>query len=70
MIITDVGGLREFVPDGKVGYVVDPSTNEIASSILKFFQENKEAEFSANAAIEKEKYSWRKLTEAIQSLIS
>ena len=68
MIITNVGGLAEFVPDGKVGYVVEPSGPEIASAILRFYDEKKEGEFSANAAIEKLKYSWKRMTEAIEEI--
>ena len=30
MLVTDVGGLREIVPDGKCGYVVKPDPKEIA----------------------------------------
>ena len=70
MITTNVGGLAEIIPDGKVGYVVDPDENEIASAILKFYDEKKEVEFSANAAIEKLKYSWSKMTETIDKLVN
>jgi len=68
MIITDVGGLAEFVPDGKTGYVVDKDPQMIADAIIKYYKENKEQDFSAEVAIEKEKYSWKKMTEAIQTL--
>src|SRR5690606_13449572 len=34
MIVTNVGGLPEIVPDGKVGYVVAPEPGEIAAAIL------------------------------------
>ncbi|MCX6243466.1 MAG: glycosyltransferase [Bacteroidetes bacterium] len=68
MIITDVGGLAEFVPHEKVGYVVNSSEKEIADAILRFYKEDKESEFSANAAIEKQKYSWKKMTEAIDQI--
>lgn len=68
MIVTNAGGLAEFIPDGKVGYVVEPSTPEITSAILKFYNEKKEDEFSANAAVEKLKYSWRRMVEAISKL--
>ncbi len=69
MIITDVGGLAEFVPHGKVGYVVAPEVNALAASILKFYSEGKEAEFSANAAIEKQKYSWERMVDAINEVM-
>ena len=68
MIITDVGGLAEFVPHDKVGYVVNPRPGEISDAIVRFYQENKESEFSANAAVEKQKYSWNKMTDAIDLL--
>ncbi|MFH0865848.1 MAG: glycosyltransferase [Bacteroidota bacterium] len=68
MIVTEVGGLAEIVPNGKVGYVVKPETAAISDSVIKFFTENKEEEFSANAAIEKKKYSWERMVEAIEEL--
>ncbi|MFC2101440.1 glycosyltransferase [Bacteroidota bacterium] len=68
MIITDVGGLAEFVPDGKAGYVVQPEPRQIADAIVKFYAEEKEHEFSEAVSIEKEKYSWKKMTEAITTL--
>ena len=68
MIITDVGGLAEFVPHGRAGYVVRPDINAIASAILEFYSEGKEEEFSANAAVEKQKYSWGRMVESINSV--
>ena len=68
MIVTDVGGLAEIIPDGKVGYVVKPAVSEIAAAIVKFYKENKEEEFSMNAANEKLKYSWDKMVEAVEQL--
>ncbi len=66
MIITNVGGLAEFVPDGKVGYVVEPNPTAIASAIHRFYSENREQEFSQQAAIEKQKYSWENMVKAIE----
>lgn len=58
MITTNVGGLAEIVPDGKVGYVVEPSADRIAFSVERFFREEKVDEFAANISFEKSKYSW------------
>ena len=69
MIITNVGGLAEFVPDQKVGYVVKPEPSEIATAIIRFYDEDREKEFSANAAREKLKYSWNTMTNAIDGLL-
>jgi len=68
MIITDAGGLAEFVPDNKVGFVVRPDPADIAGAILRFYNENREAEFSANASVEKQKYSWARMVEAINQV--
>jgi glycosyltransferase involved in cell wall biosynthesis len=68
MIVTDVGGLPEIVPDNKVGFVCEPLPASIARSIRQFYAENKEAEFAANCKTEKQKYSWGGLANAIKSL--
>jgi D-inositol-3-phosphate glycosyltransferase len=69
MITTNVGGLAEIVPDGKVGYVIKPDSKEIAEAIIKFYTEEKETEFTGNVKIEKEKYSWERMTETIDKLL-
>jgi glycosyltransferase involved in cell wall biosynthesis len=68
MIVTDVGGLPETVPDNKVGYVCEPNAGSLARAILQFYSDNKEAEFIANCKIEKQKYSWSGLANAVKSL--
>lgn len=70
MLTTNVGGLSEMVPDGKVGYVVSPDQNEISEALLRFFYEHKESEFSANAAVEKKRFSWEILLGRIDSVIN
>lgn len=70
MLTTNVGGLSEMVPDGKVGYVVAPDANEISEALLRFFNEEKETEFSVNAAIEKKRFSWEILLEKIDHVVS
>ena len=62
MLVTNVGGLAEIVPDGKVGYVVEPNPGAIASAIARFFSENRESAFAENAAIEKERFLWSHFT--------
>lgn len=69
MIVTNVGGLPEIVPDGKVGFVVERSPDSIASAVHRFYKEDLEIEFSKNASIEKKKYSWNRMVESITQLI-
>jgi len=68
MIVTDVGGLAEIIPDGKVGYVVKPDSEKLAEVIFKFFDLNKEKEFMEAASVEKEKYSWTNLIKTIEKI--
>ncbi|MFA6999474.1 MAG: glycosyltransferase [Victivallaceae bacterium] len=68
MITTNVGGLSEMVPDGVTGFVVEPDVKDIADAIAKFFEENKEAEFVGNIKIEKLKFSWERMLEAIDEV--
>lgn len=67
MIVTDVGGLSEIVPDGKCGYVVQPEAGAIAEAIKKFFRED-ENEFQPGLDEQKKLYSWDKLTDALRVL--
>ncbi len=65
MLVTNVGGLAEIVPDGKIGYVVEPDKEQIAKTLRRFFEENRMTEFETNIVEEKQKYSWSRFTQAI-----
>lgn len=65
MLVTDVGGLRETIPHGKCGYVVEPDPKRIADSILDYFDNGREKAFTDCVKKEKEKYSWNRITDAI-----
>ena len=69
MLVTDVGGLAEIVPNNKVGYVTSQNPSDIADAILDFYSNNREVEFEKNAAIEKSKFSWQNLINGIEELI-
>jgi glycosyltransferase involved in cell wall biosynthesis len=70
MVVTNVGALPQMVPDGKVGYVVNPDGKEIADAIVKYYEEDKEEEFTQHVMQEKKRYSWEKLTGALFDLAS
>ncbi|OQX77234.1 MAG: glycosyl transferase family 1 [Bacteroidetes bacterium 4484_249] len=69
MITTDVGGLAEIVPDGKVGYVVNPDVDELVTAISSFYTKNKEKEFIENVKSEKQKYTWENMINTIEKLL-
>ncbi len=68
MIITRVGGLAEFVPDGVAGYVVNVDPDEIADGILKYYARRNTVDFIANVRREKHKYSWTAFVDKIFEL--
>ena len=70
VVATSVGGLPEVVDNGRTGFVVPPQDVEaLAEAVVQFFVLNKSAEFTAAIEQEQEKYSWGRMTEAIESLL-
>ena len=68
MLVTNVGGLAEIVPDGKVGYVCPVDETAVANAIGRFAQmstEERDALFLPNIRKEKEKYAWSRMTKVI-----
>jgi len=70
VIVSDVGGLSEIVPNEKVGYVVEPNSDGFAKAIVKFFKEDKFDDFSENVSNHKKKYSWDKFAANLMELAS
>jgi len=68
MIVTNVGGLAEIIPNGKVGFVVDSEPKKIAGAIVEFYDKNLEEPFHKHILAEKEKYAWSKMTQTILDL--
>ena len=58
MLVTNVGGLSEIIPDGKIGYVVEPDHQQIAKALIDFYEYGRMEEFEANIVEEKKKFSW------------
>lgn len=62
MLVTNVGGLAEIVPHGKVGYVVAPNVAEIADALVDFVDHRTEADYREGILEEKAKYAWSNMT--------
>ncbi len=67
MIVTNVGGLPEIVPNDKVGYVCNPSFSDIAVAIERAWSDDNLERFRENLTQERKRFSWaemcNKLTE-------
>jgi D-inositol-3-phosphate glycosyltransferase len=68
MLVTNVGGLGEIVPDQKCGYVVAPDPKAISEKILEYFLNKREEAFTRNVAIEKKKYEWKEFIKVLTNL--
>jgi len=69
MVVTNVGGLAEVVPDGKVGFVAEPNPTDIAAAILQFFQPGSIPNLHENILHEKNKYSWSTFVKAMMETV-
>lgn len=65
MLVTDVGGISEIVPDGKCGYVVRPEPKYISEAIIDFYDNKRNEQFSQGVKQEKVKFTWDKLTRSL-----
>jgi glycosyltransferase involved in cell wall biosynthesis len=69
MLVTNVGGLAEIVPHGKVGYVTEVDPKAVADAIKDFYSNDRTAEFLPHIRTEKQKYSWEELNRATRDLV-
>ena len=69
VITTDVGGLAEIVPDGRGGLVVPPDDPAaLAAALVRFAEEDLGPALEAGVARERERYTWARLAEALETL--
>ena len=68
MVVTNVGGLAELIPDGEVGYVVEPEPEAIADAVLRFFSKADKVDFTMNIQHHKKRFSWQLFVDAIHAL--
>lgn len=68
MLVTNVGGLAEIVPHGKVGYVVKPEASDIADALVDFVDNHSDTDFREGILEEKTKYAWSNMTAALNKV--
>jgi glycosyltransferase involved in cell wall biosynthesis len=62
VVVTDVGGLAELVDDGKSGFIVPPhDVPKLAESVIRYFVENREQNFSHNIETKRQENSFNKI---------
>lgn len=65
MVVTDVGGLPEIVPNGRVGLVVQPDKRSIADALERIWQPELLACFRASIRDEKGRFSWERMCDRV-----
>ena len=70
VIATKVGCLPEVVDHGRTGYLVEPmNAQAIADAVVSFYENDMEEVFARNIAIEREKFSWARMVQTIESVL-
>lgn len=68
MVVTDVGGLSEIVPDGRVGYVCEPTVQGVADAIARMYDGDTIERFRLNCIEERKRFSWEEMCTRIAEL--
>ncbi len=68
MLVTNVGGLAEIVPNGKVGYVTEVDPQAIADAMADFCSREDPECFRTGIEEERKKYAWSRMLQTIKSV--
>lgn len=68
MVVTKVGGLAEIVPDGRVGYVCEPTPEGVAGAIERMYEGGTLQRFRENCVEERRRFSWEEMCSRITEL--
>ncbi len=68
MVVTDVGGLTEIVPDGRVGYVAPPTVEGVARAVERIYEGDTLERFRQNCLEERKRFSWEAMCDRIEEL--
>lgn len=71
VVVTNVGGLPDVVENGKTGYVVEAAESEcLTEVVVKYFKENGQYQMTDSIRKQKYRFSWDRMTEIVERLIS
>lgn len=68
VIVTRVGGLAEIVPDGRVGYVCEPTKDGIRNAIERIYEDDHLQRFSEAMQDERKRFTWEAMCDRIEEL--
>lgn len=65
MLVTNVGGLPEIVPDGVVGLVCEPTVDGILQGLQRIYADGVLSQLKANFATERKRFSWEAMCDKL-----
>lgn len=68
VIVTRVGGLAEIVPDGKVGYVCEPTKEGVRDAIERIYEGDRLQRFAEAMVEERRRFTWEAMCDKIEEL--
>lgn len=68
MIVTDVGGLPEIVPDGRSGIVCRPDADSVADAVERLWSGDMLEMLRSNFAVEKRRFSWEEMCDRLEEV--
>ena len=68
VIVTRVGGLQEIVPDGRVGYVCDPTVEGVADALGRMHEPGRVEQFSEAMVEERKRFTWEAMVDKVEEL--
>ena len=70
VIVTNVGGLAEIVPDGRVGYVCEPSKGGVLRALEQIYAFDTLERFAEAMTEERKRFSWGAMCDKIEEVYS
>lgn len=70
VIVTAVGGLREYVEPGKTGYIVEPRPAALAAALEDFFLHRRSDEFAPHLRAAALRWRWEGVVDTLDSLVA
>lgn len=68
VIVTDVGGLAEIIPNDRVGYVCAPSVEGVAEALSQIYDRDNLIRFADNMTHERKRFSWGAMCDKIEEV--
>ncbi|MCS7176983.1 MAG: glycosyltransferase [Candidatus Kapabacteria bacterium] len=69
VVVTNVGGLAEYVEPGKTGYVVPPTPEAIAAALTDFFVHRRGVSFAPFLQAAAQRWSWDNVVTTLDELV-